>query len=100
MSLDDLVNNAIVPVDGRRQVGKDEQRMAADPRRLVFISWAPYCSRSDNIARELGGVSYMVYFSFFGSTYWTILFKYFCQAVETLFLLLRDRPRCVICMSP
>jgi len=76
------------------------QQAAGDPRRLVFISWAPYCSRSDNIARELGGVSYMVYFPFFGSTYWTILFKYFCQAVETLFLLFRDRPRCVICMSP
>lgn len=74
--------------------------MASDSRRLVFISWAPYCSRSDNIARELGGVSYMVYFAFFGSTYWTILFKYFCQGVATLFLLLRDRPRCVICMSP
>src|SRR5688572_18970893 len=76
------------------------QRAGSDPRRLVFISWAPYCSRSDNIARELGGVSYMVYFPFFGSTYWTIVFKYFCQAIETLFLLLRDRPRCVICMSP
>ena len=28
---------------------------------LVFISWASNCSRSDNIARELGGKSYMVY---------------------------------------
>jgi glycosyltransferase involved in cell wall biosynthesis len=75
-------------------------RADADAGRLVFISWAPYCSRSDNIARELGGVSYMVYFPFFGSTYWTILLKYFCQAVETLRLLLRDRPHRVICMSP
>ena len=74
--------------------------MTPDARRLVFISWAPNCSRSDNIARELGGVSYMVYFSFFGSTYWTIAFKYCCQAIKTLFLLFRDRPRCVICMSP
>src|SRR5688572_29702119 len=73
---------------------------AADPRRIVFISWAPYCSRSDNIARELGGVSYMVYYAGFGSSYWTILFKYLCQSIETLFLLLRDRPRCVVCMSP
>lgn len=76
---------------------------AAAPRRcrdVAFISWAPYCSRSDNIARELGGVSYMVYFSVFGSTYWTIALKYACQAVETLYLLFRDRPRCVICMSP
>lgn len=71
-----------------------------DPRRLVFISWAPYCSRSDNIARELGGVSYMVYFPSFGSNYGTILLKYLCQGVKTLYLLLRDRPRSVICMSP
>src|SRR5687767_1943898 len=74
--------------------------MTPDRHRLVFISWAPYCSRSDNIARELGGVSYMVYFPFFGSTYWTILLKYFCQAVQTLFLLFGDRPRYVVCMSP
>ena len=71
-----------------------------DARRVVFISWAPYCSRSDNIARELGGVSYMVYYPWFGSTYWTILFKYLCQSLKTIFLLLRDRPACVVCMSP
>ena len=74
--------------------------VGSDAGRPVFISWAPYCSRSDNIARELGGVSYMVYYRVFGSSYWTILFKYFCQAVKTLFLLFRDRPHCVICMSP
>ena len=77
-----------------------EQPRRGDARRLVFVSWAPYCSRSDNIARELGGVSYMVYFASFGSSYGTILFKYFFQAVKTLYLLLRDRPQCVICMSP
>jgi hypothetical protein len=74
--------------------------VAAYARRVVFISWAPYCSRSDNIARELGGVSYMVYFPRFGSRWWTIVLKYACQAVETLFLLVRDRPQSVICMNP
>lgn len=68
--------------------------------RLTFISWAPYCSRSDNIARELGGKSYMVYHAFWGSNFITIWFKYFTQAIETLWILLRDRPRHVICMSP
>ncbi len=70
---------AEVPEDaraGKEMTGTREDVATGDPRRVVFISWAPYCSRSDNIARELGGVSYMVYFPFFGSTYWTILFKY------------------------
>jgi glycosyltransferase involved in cell wall biosynthesis len=88
------------PLTSRAPATLERTPTAGDARRLVFISWAPNCSRSDNIARELGGVSYMVYFPVFGSTYWTILFKYFCQAVETLFLLFRDRPRSVICMNP
>ncbi len=83
--------------DGRTSA---ESPGSADPRYLVFISWAPYCSRSDNIARELGGVSYMVYYASFGSSYWTILLKYLFQGLKTLALLLRDRPQRVICMSP
>ncbi len=36
---------------------------------LVFISWAPFCSRSDSIAARLGGRSYMVYSPEYGSRY-------------------------------
>ena len=70
------------------------------PGACLFVSWAPYCSRSDNIARELGGVSYMVYYPVFGSHYVTAPLKYFCQAVETLLRLVRHRPRLILCMSP
>lgn len=67
---------------------------------VCFISWAPNCTRSDNIARELKGKSYMVYHFFWGSNYFTIAFKYFTQTIETLYILFRDRPKSVICMSP
>ena len=75
--------------------------MAHGPQNdILFISWAPFCSRSDNIARELGGRSVMIYHSFWGSNYFTILFKYLTQSVATLWLLLRERPRAVLVMSP
>ena len=64
------------------------------------MSWAPFCSRSDNIARELGGRSMMIYHSFWGSHYATILFKYLTQSVATLWLLLRTRPKVILVMSP
>lgn len=68
---------------------------------LVFISWQPYCSRSDNIARVLGGgASYKVYDERWGSRYGTIAFKYAIQAWQTWRLLRRDRPRVVVVMTP
>lgn len=67
---------------------------------LLFVSWAPFCSRSDNIARELGGRSVMIYHGWWGSNYATILFKYFTQFVSTLVLLVRARPRVVFVMTP
>lgn len=68
--------------------------------RILFVSWAPFCSRSDNIARELGGRSVMIYHSFWGSHYATILFKYLTQSVATLWWLARTRPRVIFVMSP
>lgn len=68
--------------------------------KIIFISWAPYCSRSDNIARELGGKSYMVYCNFLGSSYLTILFKYFFQTLWTFFIFAKERPDVVFVMSP
>jgi len=68
--------------------------------KIVYISWQPYCSRSDNTARELNGKSYMVYYEFFGSNYCTILFKYIMQAITTLIILIRDMPDVVFVMSP
>lgn len=67
---------------------------------IVYISWAPYCSRSDNTARELGGKSYMVYCEFLGSNYLTILLKYFLQMIWTLYILVKESPDTIFVMSP
>ena len=67
---------------------------------LLAISWAPFCSRSDSIARELGGKSVMIYHGFWGSSYATVAFKYLSQALATGITLLRTRPQRIIVMSP
>jgi len=68
--------------------------------KVIFISWAPHCSRSDNIAREFGGKSYMVYYGFFGSNYLTVAFKYLFQAAKTWKILMKEKPDVVFVMSP
>ena len=68
--------------------------------KITFISWAPYCSRSDHIARELGGSSHMVYLSRFGSHPATVVFKYAGQLIRTLKILRAERPQAVFVMSP
>ena len=68
--------------------------------KLVFISWAPYCSRSDSIARELGGKSHMVYCGILGSNYYTIWLKYLIQTIRTFYILFKERPEVVFVMSP
>jgi glycosyltransferase involved in cell wall biosynthesis len=67
---------------------------------LLFVSWAEDCSRSDNIARQLGGKSVMVYSPEWGSRYTTILAKYASQAWKTLALLRQARPAVVFVMTP
>ena len=69
-------------------------------KKIVFISWAPYCSRSDNIAREFNGKSYMVYYDFLGSNYITILLKYLLQTIKSLQILFIERPDLVFVMAP
>lgn len=67
---------------------------------VMYISWAPHCSRSDTTARELHGVSHMVYWAGMGSRPSTVLLKYIGQAFWTWWILLRDRPDAVFVMSP
>lgn len=66
----------------------------------TYISWAPYCSRSDHTARELGGRSHMVYCAALGSSIFTVWLKYLVQAVRTLRILGAERPDAVFVMSP
>jgi len=71
-----------------------------DRASMLFISWAPFCSRSDNIARHLGGKSFMVYSPRFGSNYFTVAFKYVSQTFKTLRILFREKPGAVFVMTP
>ena len=67
---------------------------------VTYISWAPHCSRSDYTARELQGVSHMVYWARLGSRPATVWIKYLGQAIRTWRILLRDKPDAVFVMSP
>ncbi len=66
----------------------------------TYISWAPYCSRSDHTARELGGRSHMVYWASLGSNVFTVWLKYAGQGLRTLRILSDERPEAVFVMSP
>lgn len=74
--------------------------MTIERKRMLFISWAPFCSRSDSIAARLGGRSFMVYSPRYGSHFLTVPFKYFSQAIKTLRILWRERPAVVFVMTP
>ena len=69
-------------------------------KKVLYISWAESCSRSDHTARELGGTSHMVYLPFFGSHPLTIIPKYLGQFSMTLWLLIRHRPDAIFVMAP
>jgi glycosyltransferase involved in cell wall biosynthesis len=68
--------------------------------RMIFISWAAYCSRSDNIAREFGGSSHMVYCSALGSNIFTIWLKYIIQFFKTQYILFTRKPKIIFVMTP
>ncbi len=67
---------------------------------IAYISWADSCSRSDHLARELGGTSHMVYAARLGSRPATILFRYGLQWLRTAALLRRQQPDVVFVMTP
>ncbi len=73
---------------------------AARAAELLFVSWAANCSRSDALAKLLGGVSKMVYVESLGSRAATVWLKYLIQMWRTWCLLLREKPRVVIVMVP
>ncbi len=66
----------------------------------IYISWATDCTRSDGIAKKLGGKSFMIYSPFWGSRYATIIFKYISHTIKTLRVLQREKPRFVFVMTP
>ncbi len=74
--------------------------MKKNTQKIIFISWAENCSRSDHLARLLGGKSYMIYAGWLGSRPATIALKYVIQIWQTLKLLWREKPDVVLVMVP
>ncbi len=68
-------------------------------RRATFITWYPYCRRSDTIAEALGGTSHLVHYLSFKKPLHAP-FKYLMQAVTTLRTLRRERPDVVLVAVP
>ena len=68
-------------------------------RRATFITWYPYCRRSDTIAEALGGTSHLVHYLGFKRPL-QAPFKYLLQTIATLRILRREHPDLVLVAVP
>jgi len=85
-----------------RACGATPDRAAAEGAsigRWVFITWYPYCRRSDALGEQLGAPSYLVHYLKF-KTPVLAPFKYVLQALKTIGILLRERPDGVLVANP
>jgi len=82
----------------RDHVAGAEARVATI-RRWVFITWYPYCRRSDSLGQQLGAPSYLVHYLRF-KTPVLAPFKYVLQTLKTAWILLRERPDGVLVANP
>jgi glycosyltransferase involved in cell wall biosynthesis len=73
--------------------------MIATTDKKMFIVWAPYSRRSQSLAAELDLDLYLVHHLKFQRPIYAPV-KYVLQAVHTLALLLRERPRIVLVQDP
>ena len=79
---------------------QEEARVARSPARpRVFITWYPYCRRSDALAQQLGARSYLIHYLRFKAPYLAPI-KYIPQALRTLWTLIRERPSLVLVANP
>ncbi len=67
--------------------------------RWVFITWYPYCRRSDALGEQLGAPSYLVHYLRFKAPL-LAPFKYVLQTMRTVAILLRERPDGVLVANP
>jgi glycosyltransferase involved in cell wall biosynthesis len=64
-----------------------------------FITWYPYCRRSDTIAAALEGRSHLIHYLTFKRPLHAP-FKYVLQSIKSLQILLRERPAVVLVAVP
>ena len=67
--------------------------------RWIFITWYPYCRRSDALAEQLGGPSYLVHYLRFKAPLLAPV-KYVLQTLKTAWILLSERPDGVWVANP
>jgi len=67
--------------------------------KLIFISWAPHCTRSDSIARRFGAESIKIHYGSFKKIYFAPV-KYILQSFKTLTFLYQKNPDVVFVMNP
>ncbi len=67
--------------------------------RTSFVTWYPYCRRSDTIAANLHGTSHLIHYLSFKKPLHAPA-KYVLQAVATMRALRRDRPELAIVAVP
>jgi glycosyltransferase involved in cell wall biosynthesis len=72
---------------------------AANGTTWAAVAWAPYSRRSEMFARELGGELHCVHYLKYRSPPYAPA-KYVLQAIRTLQILFRDRPRAVHAQDP
>lgn len=65
----------------------------------TFITWYPYCRRSDAIAEALGGASHLIHYLSFKQPLHAPI-KYVLQSVRTLRVLRRERPELILVAVP
>src|SRR5437867_8805207 len=65
----------------------------------VFITWYPYCRRSDALAEQLGARSYLIHYLRFKVPYLAPI-KYVLQSLKTVWVLLQERPSVVLVANP
>lgn len=70
-----------------------------EPNRRMFLAWSPHSRRSEIFAQELGAELYCVHYLKFQSPLYAPP-KYVLQAIRTLQLLFRRRPRVVFVQNP
>ncbi len=84
---------------GEKARGLLERSGAAPGPRWIFITWYPYCRRSDALGDQLGAPSYLIHYLRFKAPLVAPL-KYVLQSLKTAWILLRERPDGVLVANP
>lgn len=87
------------PLTGAAESSAAESEGFSPDSRWIFITWYPYCRRSDALGEQLGARSYLVHYLRFKAPL-LAPFKYVLQTFRTIWILLREKPEGVLVANP